>query len=197
MDTRGIKALQLSNKNKTVMIMNACDIRRIFSASLLPKDYACVSNAAFAIYTILSTSEIFTQPVSYNASKVRESIIQQRSEEQITAMASLWRESISKTGHGPLFGDSTMNHFVFSNWTAAKFFEADLSAALVKEGLPRNKRSNPVGMPSFMVSDGTVTGQSVRNIFPIMGRDAGGNYWMSATIRDGAWPAIEKALASM
>ena len=194
---RVVEALQPRSNNRTVTIMNACDMRHILSQDLLPTDRACVSNASIAIVTFVSVADLFTKPVSYIASKVREGILQQRTPEQTQAFASISRDAVAKTGRRPVFGDSSMIVVVFSNWSAAKFFEVDLSVAVVREGLPREKRSNALGRPSFLNSDANITGFSSRNTFPIMGKDAGGNYWIRGSLRSGIWPVIERSLEAL
>ena len=191
-----VEALQPGSK-RTVTIFNAFDMRHVLSKDLLPPDRAFVSNASIAILTFVSVADLFTKPVSYIASKVREGISQQRTTEQTQAFAFLTRDAITKTGRRPVFGDSSMLLVVFSNWCAAKFFEVDLSAAVLKEGLPRNKRSNELGVPSFVYSDSNMTGFSARNTFPILGKDAGGNYWIRGSLRRGIWPVIERSLEAL
>jgi hypothetical protein len=65
---------------------------------------------------------------------------------------------------------------------------------VVKEGLPREKRANALGKPSYVNADGKITRYSPRNNFPIMGKDGTGNYWLSGS---GLWSEIERSLAAL
>jgi hypothetical protein len=194
---RVVEALELGSNNKTILIMNACDMRRTLSKGPFPPNLACVSNISACIFTFVSAVDLCTQPLSYIASKIRQSMVEQRTVEQTAAFVSLARSAISKTGRGPIFGHATMTMVVYSNWTAAKFFDLDWSSAVVKEGLPSETRSNPPGRPSFVNCDGHITGITTRGTFPILGRDAGGNYWIRGNLRSGIWPKIEKFLLAM
>ena len=183
--------------SRTVAIMNSFGLRSTLSKDLLPASHAYVSNASIGIYAFTSVGDILTKPLSFIASKVRESIAQQGTREQVEAFTALARNSIAKTGKGPVFGDSRAIYVVMSNWSAAKFFEINLSAAIIKEGLSRENRDNDLGKPSYVHGDGIFTGYSSRCAFPIMGKDAAGNYWLSGTLRKGLWSEIERFLEEL
>ena len=191
-----ISALQPS-PNRTIVIMNAFGIRNILSKDLLPAGCAFVSNASIHVMAFISVADLLTKPLSYVASKVREAITQQGTRAQIETFTYNIRESVSKSGGAPLYGNSSMVIVIFSNWSAAKFFEIDFSSAVVKSGLPLEKRSNALGRPSYVHADGKIRGFFGRNAFPIMGKDAAGNYWLSGPARAEAWPKIERSLAAL
>jgi len=179
---------------RTVAIMNSFGLRAALSRDLLPADRAYLSNASLGIYAFTSVRDILTKRLGVIASKVRESIAQQGTREQIEAFTALARDSIAIKGRGAIFGDSSSIYVVMTNWSAAKFFEVDLSAAVIKEGLPREVRANALGKPSYVHGDSIFTGYSARCAFPIMGKDAAGNYWLSGTLRKGLWSEIERTL---
>lgn len=183
--------------NRTVGITNAFGMRNTLSKDLLPAGCAYVSNASMGVYTFIPVADILAKPLSYVASKLREGISLQGTREQVEAFISILRKSLGKRGRGPVFGDSSTILIVFSNWSAAKFFDLDLSAAVIRQGLAHEKRSNAIGKPSYINADAQFRGFSGRNAFPIMGKDAAGNYWLAGVVRAELWPKIEKSLASL
>jgi hypothetical protein len=183
--------------NRTVSIMNAFSMRSVLSKDLLPAGCAYISNASMSVCTFIPVADILTKPLRYIASKVRDGISQQGTREQVEAFISIIRKSLDKTGRGAVFGDSSTILIIFSNWSKAKFFEIDLSAAVINEGLPREKRINALGRPSYINADAVIRGFSSRNSFPIMGKDAAGNYWLSGYVRTKIWPEIERSLAEL
>lgn len=72
-----------------------------------------------------------------------------------------------------------------SNWSKADFFGVDFSAASVS-GSSRPLR--PIYIHSAQ------TPYKFTDMFPIIGKDAHGNYWFSATRVTRNWAAVEKAL---
>jgi hypothetical protein len=189
-----ISVLQPS-PSRTIVIMNAFGMRNVLSNDLLPEGCAFVSNASINVLAFMPAAEILTKPLSYIALKVREAITQQGTRAQVEAFTFNMRESISKTGRAPIYGNSGMLMVIFSNWSAAKFFEIDFSAAMVKTGLRLENRSNALGRPSYINADGKIRGFFGRNAFPIMGKDAAGNYWLSGPARAEVWPEIEKSFS--
>lgn len=72
-----------------------------------------------------------------------------------------------------------------SNWSKADFFSVDFSAASVKGSV------GPV-RPRYIHN--AQTPYKFTEMFPIIGKDAHGNYWLSATRLTRNWDAVESAL---
>jgi hypothetical protein len=195
--TRTLIGVLQPSPSRTIAIMNALGMRNALSKDLLPIDSAYVSNASISVMAFVSVTDIIAKPLSYVALKLREAIALQGTRAQIEAFTYNMRESLTKTGRAPLYGNSSMLLVIFSNWSAGKFFEIDFSAAVLRPGLPLEKRSNALGRPSYIHAGGKIRGFFGRNVFPIMGKDAAGNYWLSGPARAEAWPQIEKALATL
>jgi hypothetical protein len=185
------------DSNQTVMLMNVYGLRKILAKDLLPEGRAYISNAVLGVSAFLPVRDIFAKPLSYVALAVRRSIAELGTREQIEAAAALNREAIAKTGYSPMFGDASMHMINFSNWTKAKFFDTDFSAAVVKEGKPGTKRLNKLGTPSYVQPCGYANGFDLRNAFPIAGKDAAGNWWLSGFLRKGAWAAVDAELKNI
>lgn len=195
--TRTLISALRPSPNRTIVIMNAFGMRNTLSKDFLPAGSAYVSNAAINVLAFIPVADLLSKPLSYVASKVRESITQQGTRAQVEAFTYNFRECVQKAGRAPVYGDSSMLLVIFSNWSSGKFFDIDFSSAVIKQGLPSDQRSNALGRPSYVNADGKIRGFFGRNAFPILGRDAAGNYWLTGPARAEAWPEIEKSLAAL
>ncbi|TVY41307.1 Transcriptional regulator [Lachnellula subtilissima] len=180
------------SSTRTVLLMNAFGLRGVLANDLLPPHKAYIANASNSVHALLPAHEILTRPLSYTASQVRRSITQQGTRAQIEALAAIERATYTSSGRSPVFGDSSMKLIVISNWTKTKLFELDFSAAVVKAGVELDRRSHGVGRPRYVHSCPYSNGVPIRNAFPVFGRDAEGNYWMSGTLRVETWRKIEE-----
>ncbi|KAF2177965.1 hypothetical protein K469DRAFT_537098, partial [Zopfia rhizophila CBS 207.26] len=183
------------NSNKTVRIMNAFTLATVLGNDHLPSAKAYISNAATEIYAFLTVRDFFTKPLSYAAYAVRRSMMEGGTREQVEALAGMKRQYLAKTGYSwPIFGDASMEMMSYSNWTKGKYFETDFSAAIVKEGFPRATRAEKPGFASMVQFNAWSTKFDLRNLMPIMGKDAAGNYWLQGPLRDVVWNQIDKEL---
>ncbi|OCK84404.1 hypothetical protein K432DRAFT_461275 [Lepidopterella palustris CBS 459.81] len=179
--------------NRTVCIMNAVGLRALLSKDLLPPNRAYISNALHGVYVLIPVSDVLTEPLSAVGSKIRQSTVEQGTRDQVEAFAVLTQKVC------PVVGDSTTQMIVFSNHTKAGMFRVDFSAAAVKQGLPVEKRASALGQPSYINIDGYFNSEAFSggNSFPIVERDAVGNYWPSGSMRASLWPLIEKFLVAV
>ncbi|TVY27660.1 Transcriptional regulator [Lachnellula hyalina] len=178
---------------RTVLIMNAFGLRGVLANDLLPPRKAYIANASNSVHALLPAHEILTRPLSYTACAVRHSIAQQGTRAQIEALAAIERATYASSGRSPVFGDRSMKLVVVSNWTKTKLFELDFSAAVVKAGVEVGLgRRHGVGRPRYVHSCPYSNGVPIRNAFPVFGRDAQGNYWMSGMLRAETWRSIEE-----
>ncbi|KAK2735117.1 lysR family regulatory protein [Colletotrichum kahawae] len=179
-----------NTSNQTIVVMNAFGMRSALAGDCLPSDRAYVGNAVTGVLAILSAKEILTNPLSYTAWAVRKAIIDQGSREQLEA-----RVAVQKAMGFPLYGDGGMQMVTVSNWSKAKFFEADFSAAVIQNGANSNARPGRLGKPSFVMGDTISKGLSVRNASNVVGRDdADGDVWLGGVLRKGLWTKIAEAL---
>ncbi|KAG4222288.1 hypothetical protein PC116_g29237 [Phytophthora cactorum] len=124
---------------------------------------------------------------------VRRSIAEQGTRAQVEARAAI-DLAAGKRGKTALFGDPAMVPMMISNWSKAKFFDTDFSAAVVRPGADPEKRANKTGRPSYIQPNGLMNGMPTRNSFPIVGKDAAGNYWLSGTLRKGLWTQVQEEM---
>ncbi|EFQ96993.1 LysR family regulatory protein [Nannizzia gypsea CBS 118893] len=157
---------------------------------------ALVTNAVFATLTFLSVRQVLEEPLSFTASEVRKSLIQQRTPEQLRALDAIQRNTLDNAHHPALFGNPNMYMIMISNWVKAKLFQVDFSAAVQREGMSLDERSNQLGMPSCIQGTGT-KGYATRNTGVVIGKDAAGNWWLLYTLRKQSWPAVEEQILSM
>ncbi|KAI9703927.1 MAG: hypothetical protein M1820_005709 [Bogoriella megaspora] len=183
------------NSKRTVLVMNAFNLR-----SRLPKSFVqgagYAQNAVFAIYTLISVRDVFQKPISFLAAKIRHDIKEQATEEQLHALAAMQKQAIDKSGHGCIFGDSSIQLLAFSNWSKAKFYDIDLSTAVIREGTSTGSRANHLGRPSYIQCTGKAHGMSTRFACPIIGQDAAGNYWLRAELPVSTWRKIDAQFAN-
>ena len=155
-----------------------------------------VTNAVFAALTFLSVRQVLAEPLSFTASEVRKSFIQQRTPEQLQVLDAIQRNTLDNAHHPALFGDPNMYIIMILNWVKAKLFQVDFSAAVQREGMSLNKRSNQLGRPSCIQGTGT-RDYATRNTGVVIGKDAAGNWWLLYTLRKQNWPAVEEQILSM
>lgn len=102
---------------------------------------------------------------------------------------SMVRQSQARTP--PFFGDPSMHMVTYSNWSKAKMFETDFSAA-IKPDSPSPSEGHVPGRPTYIQN--CQHGLTLPNAFPIMGKDAHGNYWLSGYLNKGNWDKINEIL---
>ncbi|KAG6358763.1 hypothetical protein INS49_012282 [Diaporthe citri] len=172
------------DSDRTVAVQSAFSGRKALSESLLPPDKTYFSNCAFLFTTLLSVTDIRRGPLGHTAQRVRLALEEQNTREQVEAHCAILRES-GPNKLPPFFGDSSMHIISVSNWSKADFFSLDFSAASVKG-------SNRPVRPKYIHS--AQTPYRFTEMFPITGKDAHGNYWLSATRLARNWDAVEAAL---
>ena len=192
-----LRALKLV-PSRTIMIRNVFDCRPILAeiGHIPSAEAALITNAVFAILTFLSTRQILEEPLSFVASRIRKSLDQQRTIEQLKANVAIQKATLVDAGHPALFGDSDMLMIVCSNWCKSRLFQVDFSAALLASGIPLSQRANQLGRPSYVNVTGTKT-YATRNTGVVIGRDAADNWWLLYTLRAGKWASVEQQLRSM
>ncbi|OTB04402.1 hypothetical protein M426DRAFT_73416 [Hypoxylon sp. CI-4A] len=185
--------LPFRQTDNTVSIMNAFGLRSVLAKDLLPSTHAYVGNAVAGVYAFLTIQDLFARPLGYAASAVRRSIAEQGTRAQVEARAAI-DAAAKRRGKSAVYGDSSMLPVMISNWGKAKFFDTDFSAAVVRPGVDPARRANKIGRPSYIQPNGLVAGIPTRNSFPIVGKDAAGNYWLSGTLQRGFWRRVQEEM---
>ena len=188
-----------SRSNRTIRIMTAFRLLGSVSDKHLPAGTAYVANAVTEVWTFLTTRDVLSKPLSYVAYAIRRSMMEAGTPEQIEALAAIKREASEATGIvlPAIFGDVTMNTINFTNNTKSKFFETDMSAAIITTTPTppsAGTRKIPPGFPSYIQFNAWSPRFQLRDILPIMGKDAAGNYWLMGALRENVWQAIDAEL---
>ncbi|KAI4859917.1 hypothetical protein F4820DRAFT_466218 [Hypoxylon rubiginosum] len=181
-----------SNGDQTVSILNAFGMRSVLARDLLPPTHAYVGNAVAGVYAFVAARDLFARPLGFAAAAVRRSIAEQGTRAQVEARAAV---DLRRRGRSAVYGDPGMAPIMISNWSKARFFDTDFSAAVVaRPGTNLGRRSNKIGRPSYIQPNGLVAGIPTRNSFPIVGKDAASNYWFEGTLGRGLWGQVQEAM---
>jgi hypothetical protein len=191
------KAQNLSS-SQPINIMNVANLRGLLPDQLPENTEAVyISNAAISAYTLTTSRELASTSVGELALRLRRDLQEQRTPEQARHFVAWQHESVKKNGRSPLIGIWNQINVGFSNWHRARFFDMDFSGAVLQPGTPLATRSNKLGQPSLILTNGHTDGFSTRNIGPLMGRDAAGNWWIQCALRTSAWTSVEKQLEKL
>ncbi|KAK4185473.1 transcriptional regulator sdnM [Podospora australis] len=180
------------NSNRIVAVGNAYGLRELLAGDIFEKGESYVGNCVSAVMAHVPAKDMLQKPLSHTAYAVRRSIAEQGTREQQEAF-----RATSDELKGPVvLGTPDMLMIIVSNWSKAKFFETDFSAAVVKTGLSGGDLKK-VGRPSGLVVQGYVRKGamfSMRNAVAVSGRDLDGNVWIGGELRKGFWGRIEEEL---
>jgi len=190
--SRLVSSIFPKNSNKTVRIMCALSLAQVLAGTdRMPSGKAYISNATAEIYTFVPVRDFFQKPLSAIAWAVRKSMMQGAVPGQLEAQVHLKKNNVH---YWPIFGDASMEMISYSNWTKAKLMEVDFSPAIAKVGFDPQIRPEKIGYGSMVQFNAWTTGFDLKNLMPIMGKDAAGNYWLQGPLREITWKQIEKEL---
>ncbi|KAM0722813.1 hypothetical protein Q7P37_002255 [Cladosporium fusiforme] len=186
-------AAQGLRSSQPVNLMNVANLRGLFPEHLPETEKAAYTgNATMSSNTFITSGELDRSSVGELALRLRTDLQRQRTPEQVRHLLVWQRESRQQYGRLPLVGSWNQIRLVWSNWHRARFFDMDFSAAALQPGIPLENRSNKLGQPSLILSTGHANGFSIRNVGPLMGRDANGDWWMQFVLRAAAWERVKK-----
>jgi hypothetical protein len=182
---------------RPVTVLHALNTRFRLS-SLIEASGVYVQNMAVAAFTFLSP-DIATGPLGPIALENRRYLMEQSTEAQVLAgLRELRRESKSGSDPAIVCGEPDALLIPFTNWTRADFFKmADFSAALLRAGETGQSRGNPPGTMVFHHAQSMRQGPTVRNVFVVLGKDHGDNYWLTGILLPQAWAKIEADINKM
>lgn len=191
--TKVAVAAQGFSSSQPVNIMNVTNLRGLFPNDLPETEKAAyIGNAAFSTYTLTTSAELAATSVGELALRLRRDLQQQRTEDQTRHLVAWQLDSKQRYGRMPLVGSWNQVLIGWSNWHRARFYDMDFSGAVLQPGIPLENRANKLGRPSTILANGHANGFSTRNVGPLIGRDANGDWWMQSNLRAGAWAHVEK-----
>ncbi|UPX21003.1 uncharacterized protein EKO05_0011209 [Ascochyta rabiei] len=192
----GIRAIASSLPQPRPVIPMQAINARFRLPSLLGPPGVFVQNMAINSFTFLS-HELATGPLGPIALENRRRLQEQATEQHILAVLVEVQRQIK--GHADpcevIFGTSDSLLMPFSNWSRAKLFEAaDFGPAVLSKGEPDLLRKNPPGTILFQHGSSIKQTPTARNFFMVVGKDHGGNCWLTGTLLPATWAVIEEEL---
>jgi hypothetical protein len=168
--------------------------------SLINAGGVYVRNMAIAACTFVS-AETATGSLGAIALENRRCLSEQATESQVLAfLRELCADPALVANPAVFCGDANAILVPFTNWTKAEFTNIiDFSPAVVSgEGTDEDtqKGNGRPGSLTFHHAQSLREHPASRNVFVIMGKDQGENYWVTATLHPPTWDVIEKSLAN-
>jgi hypothetical protein len=197
-------------------VLTAWGIRAIASSLPQPRPVTAVHavNARFRLPLLLNAPGVFLQnmvvgaftflshdlatgPLGPIALENRKHLALQAAEQQVLAALNEYQQRAK--GHADpielLFGPSDALLMPCSNWSRADLFKAaDFSPAILRKGTTEKSRDNPPGTMFFQHGSSMRQTPTARNFIMIVGKDHGGNCWLTGTLLPPAWVTIEQEL---
>lgn len=144
--------LTASAATRTMHVMNVLGMRDLLSsatdgyAALLPssKEAVYIANCTSAIASLFTMQDFLTLPLGHIAAHLRRDLSVQATRAQVEASQRL---ACANGAYAQgMVGTGDMVLSAFTNWTKAKLFEADFSAAVAREaeGKEKGRRGRPV-----------------------------------------------------
>ncbi|KAB8345929.1 hypothetical protein FH972_022982 [Carpinus fangiana] len=179
------KASPKSTQNVTVW--NVLDLRTPLGSTLLPPSAGIyLGNAVLGAIAFTSVQQILEKSLYSTAACIRKAIEEQRTPEQVHALAALSRKAEAE-GKPCLFGDGGSKLLFFSNWTRAGFFQLDFGSALATGA----GKTGPA-LPTMVLFSSEAQHPLKTNT--ILGKDAAGGYWIEFNMEDGSWEGAQELL---
>ncbi|CAI7650753.1 unnamed protein product [Penicillium glandicola] len=179
--------------DQTILVNNALNLRTSLHESFMSNDSAYMGNALCMSPTFLQGKQIADEPLGQIALRIRQSVAEQRTPEQVEAMTALQMQTMEKTGYLALVGDPRMMLLSCSNWHKARLFDMDFSPAVLQSSVRSSSQNQKTGKPCY-VNGVQHSTNSFRNVLSVIGKDAGGNWWLTGVLRTDAWAHVEEQL---
>ncbi|KAM5350700.1 hypothetical protein ACJ41O_007205 [Fusarium nematophilum] len=178
--------------NRSIVNLVVVDIRGRVK-SVFQDDAAYVQNVSSAAFFVCYTNETLDLPIGELALRSRIAVAEQCAEKQLRSTVKQTYEAIIKTGNPPAMGKDVGSLFmVVSNWSKAGFLDKfDFGPAVLKPSEGARPGAKP-GHPVYFHSQSLGTGFFTMNMVNIMGRDLGGNFWLSGEFSAATWDAATK-----
>ncbi|OHW97439.1 hypothetical protein CSPAE12_03883 [Colletotrichum incanum] len=192
-------------KNCSAVICNVFDLRGRLKNTFTPGS-TYLQNLILPATTVLSKEEAATATTAQIALGLREAIVEQTEDVQARRLMRLARQWFASMGMMPLFARWDSRVIACTNWTKAKFLDAaDFGpTALVNSGKYKSSSNSRKattdgarpGRPVMYWGTTLSVTDSPRDTFVIYGKDAVGNYWVHAYLREETWDLIQRELLS-
>lgn len=156
---------------------------------------AFVGNFVRSVPTQLTAEEARFLPLGQLALRYRQSLASQTTEGQVRGSIRFARELGGR--HAILIDPSSIS-LTCSNWSKGKFFDAvDFAPAVVRPG-PKSDVAPIPGKPVYFHAISTKQDPPMMlNVYNVLGRDCGGNYWVTAKLPPVVWQNIDREIAKV
>jgi hypothetical protein len=181
-------SLSIPQRITALHAMNA----RFRLPALIDASGICLQNMLVPGYTYLSPTEA-AGPLGHIALRNRHHLLEQATEAQV--LASLREQYKSGDFSKRLYSPSDAVVVPYTNWTKARIFQAaNFRPAILCNGENEQTRCNPPGTPVFHHAFPVKPSQTTRLMVVVLGKDYGGNYWLTLTMGPVAWRKIMESL---
>ncbi|KAF9873288.1 putative lysr family regulatory protein [Colletotrichum karsti] len=190
----GSRMVMSSNswRNCGAVICNVFDLRGRLEKVFIP-GAAYLQNLILPSTTVLSREEATAATTAQIALRLRQAIVEQTSDEQTRRLMRLAREWFAHPGTMPLFANWNSRVVACTNWTRARLMDA------ANLGLPTSGDGGGISVGGTASEEtrpvmywGTTLSvtDNPRDTFIVYGKDAAGNYWLHAYLRQETWDLI-------
>jgi len=195
-----LRAVALSSPQpRPVTALHALNLR-FRLPSLINAGGVYVRNMAIAACTFVS-AETATGSLGAIALENRRCLSEQATEPQVLAFLRELCADPALVANPVVFcGDANAILVPFTNWTKADFTKIiDFSSAVVSgDRTDEDERAgSKPGSLTFHHAQSLREHPASRNVFVIMGKDYGDNYWVTATLHPPTWDVIERDLGTV
>ncbi|KAF9770782.1 hypothetical protein IL306_011610 [Fusarium sp. DS 682] len=183
------RSLPKSRPVTVFQVLNA----RFRLPSLIQASGVYIQNMVVAGFTLLSP-QAASGPLGHIALENRRCLREQATEGQVLALLRQLRQQLNKSKDpNILCGETDAVLLCVSNWGRADMFKAaDFGPAVIRAGKQGAQRSNPPGTIVYHHAGSMRRLVGLGNLFLVLGKDHGGNYWLSGTLPPSTWEAIKE-----
>ncbi|KAJ5493657.1 Transferase [Penicillium fimorum] len=180
--------------SQPIMVNNALNLRTSPEDIFDSANDVYMGNALCMCPTFFQGSQLADESLGQIALRIRQSLAQQRSTEQVEAMTALQMQTMEKTGYLALVGDPRMVLLSCSNWHKARLYDIDFAPAIVPSTKSESEgRQTSPGKPSY-VNGVQHSSISFRNVMSVVGKDSAGNWWFTGVLRTSIWAQAQEQL---
>lgn len=184
---------------RPITVLHALNARFRLS-SLLSAPGVYIQNMLIGAFTFFDP-ELLAGGLGPVALTNRSLLLEQAAEPQVLAfLRHLYQNSKggSSDPGAVLYGPPNALLLPFTNWSRANLYETiDFSPAVVRPGESGPSRTNPPGTLVHHHAASMNITAVVRNVVIVLGKDHGGNYWLTGYLSPQAWEKIEESLLTL
>lgn len=191
-----VKALGAS-PSRPLTVLNVFNSRATLLRKSASDSTAFITNACLMWPTFLSVGDATNLSLGHLAWQFRTSLTQQRTKAQCQAQLAMKRQGLIETGSAPFCVDPTSVLVGCTNWHRARFYDIDFSSAVRCPQSHQTVGSSRIGRPASILVSRDLTGPGIPNLGNVFGKDGDGNWWLTWSLSNQAWPAFQQELETL